>query len=62
MHRTYVRYTAGKQPGQFSILALETSWRRALAAGWPIREVGTVHQVTPDPRTKAAALVELLRT
>jgi pimeloyl-ACP methyl ester carboxylesterase len=59
--RVYVRYTADKRPGQFFQLALEESWRRAQAAGWPSYEVETMHQITPDPESKLRNLLELLR-
>ncbi len=31
------------------------------AAGWPVYEVDTAHQITPDPNPNADVLVRILR-
>lgn len=56
----YVRCTADKQDGAFFQLAMEKSWQRVVAAGWPVYEVDTVHQITPDPQPKADVLLKIL--
>lgn len=55
----YVRFTADKQPGELFQMALEMSWQRARARTWQIEEVDTVHQVLPDPESKATVLLKL---
>jgi hypothetical protein len=35
-------------------------WRRVREEGWPIHEVNTVHQITPDPQPRAGVLLETL--
>lgn len=57
--RTYLRCTADKQPGSYWQQTMETAWQRAQASGWRLVEVDTVHQISPDPESKAAALLEL---
>jgi pimeloyl-ACP methyl ester carboxylesterase len=57
----YVVCTADKQPGGSFHRAMNVSLERARSAGWPIYEVGTVHQIVPDPEPKAEVLVRILR-
>lgn len=57
--RTYVRFTADKQPGQVWLPAFAETWRRVQEGGWRVREVDTVHQILPDPLPKLAVLLEL---
>ena len=49
----YVRFTADKGPGGAFADVLDKSFERAQTQGWPIYEVDTVHQITPDPLPKA---------
>jgi len=58
--RVYVRFTADKQPGAHFSEAMEKSLARVKAAGWPLYEVDTVHQITPDPQPKADILLKIL--
>jgi len=61
--RTYVRFTADKQPGQVWDDAFAETWRRIRrepsGRGWRVRELDTMHQILPDPHSKAAILLEL---
>jgi pimeloyl-ACP methyl ester carboxylesterase len=56
---TYVRFTADKQPGSRWEKAMARNWARAQAYGWRLREIDTVHQISPDPLPKAHILLEL---
>ena len=58
--RTYVRYTADKQPGSFYEQAMATSWQRAQDEGWKLYEVDTVHSLTDDSEHKAMNLLKLI--
>lgn len=58
--KVYVRFTADKQEGTHFFLAMEKSWQRVRSAGWPTREVDTIHQIVPDPDPKARVLLDLL--
>ena len=58
--RTYVRFTADKQPGMVWSVAFAETWRRVHLSGWRVREVDTMHQILPDPHSKAAILLELI--
>ncbi len=60
MPQVYVRYAADKGAGMYFAGAMEISWQRAQAAGWPLYEVDTIHQITPDPQPKAANLLTVL--
>ena len=57
----YVRFTADKGPGGAFAGVLDGALERAQQAGWPIYEVDTVHQITPDPVSKAEVLARILR-
>jgi len=57
--RIYLRCIADKQPGSDWEKTTATSWQRAQANGWRLVEVDTVHQISPDPEPKAAALLAL---
>ena len=54
----HVLFTADKGPGAPFAQVFNTSLARAREAGWPIYEVDTVHQITPDP--KADVLLRIL--
>ena len=57
--RTYVRFTADKVPGNRYLPVFAESWKRAQEGGWRLRELDTIHQISPDPAPKAAVLLEL---
>ena len=57
----YVVFTADKGPGGAFSGTMSISLERARSAGWPVYEVNTVHQITPDPDPKADVLVKILR-
>ena len=57
----YVVFTADKGPGGAMSGTMSISLERARSAGWPIYEVATVHQITPDPDPKAEVLSRILR-
>jgi pimeloyl-ACP methyl ester carboxylesterase len=57
--RIYLRCTADKQTGSYWHQTMETSWQRAQANGWRLVEIDTMHQISPDPESKAAALLAL---
>jgi len=58
--RDYLLFTADKGPGGPFAGIMDRSLARARAAGWTITEVPTMHQITPDPDSKTAALLALL--
>jgi pimeloyl-ACP methyl ester carboxylesterase len=57
--RTYLRCTADKGPGQAFAGIMELSLSRAKEGGWRIKEMNTVHQISPNPEIVAATLLEL---
>ncbi len=57
--RTYVRCTADKQPNEFMALALDGSFARAQAEGWPVRVLEGDHGA-PTEEAGAALLLDLL--
>lgn len=56
---TYVRFSADKLPGSRWEKTMSTSWGRAQARGWRVRELDTVHQIMADPMPKGQILLEL---
>ncbi len=58
--RDYLLFTADKGPGGPFAGIMDRSLARARAAGWAITEVPTMHQITPDPDSKAEALLKIL--
>lgn len=57
--RTYLRCTADKGPGGAFEGIMELSLSRAKAGGWRIREMDTVHQISPNPGIVAETLLDL---
>lgn len=57
--RTYLRCTADKQPGSDWQKTMATSWQRAQANVRRLVEVDTMHQISPDPESKAVVLLAL---
>lgn len=58
--RDYLLFTADKGPDGAFAGIMDRSLARARAAGWAITEVPTMHQITPNPDSKAEALLAIL--
>jgi pimeloyl-ACP methyl ester carboxylesterase len=57
--RTYVRFTADKEPDGHYETMLRKSWARVHYGRWRIVEVDAPHQILPDPASRAAVLLDL---
>jgi pimeloyl-ACP methyl ester carboxylesterase len=57
--KAYIRCTADKGPGSPFSGTMAISWQRAHGEGGRIIEIDTVHQILPDPDSKAQAILAL---
>ncbi|MFN2201634.1 MAG: alpha/beta fold hydrolase [Caldilineaceae bacterium] len=57
--RTYVRFTADKQEGEYYEIMFRKSWARVHYGRWRIVEVDAPHQILPNPDSRAAVLLDL---
>ncbi len=57
--RTYVRFTADKQPGEYYEVMFRKSWARIHYGRWRIVEVDAPHQILPDPASRTKVLLDL---
>lgn len=59
--RTYVRFTADKQDGEYYEVMFRKSWARVHYGRWRIVEIDAPHQILPDPASRAAVLLDLFK-
>ncbi|HEX5500577.1 MAG TPA: alpha/beta fold hydrolase [Thermomicrobiales bacterium] len=58
--RTYVRFTADKNPGEFMAMCFALSVERAKADSWPLRELDIDHSVRANADAVAGVLLDFV--